>query len=67
MKIEQKNNYCKISYTWQERLKILFKGFTIISNDGMRHIANHLMKLCIKLQSDSNNKPIMSEDEQDIK
>jgi|TARA_R100001129_G_C5318253_1_gene247022 hypothetical protein len=67
--IKNQKNHCEISFSWRERLRILFKGCTKISADGMKHMGNHLIRMYVELDqyNPSTRQHLKSDDEQELK
>lgn len=61
MKFKQyQNGSCDIEFSWKERYKLFIKGKLHLSDEGLRHFGNNLVKIVmdwqIKFNKDIANK-----------
>jgi len=51
---QYKDGSCDIEFSWKERLTFLRKGKMHLSQEGLRHFGNHLVKMVSEWNSNFN-------------
>jgi hypothetical protein len=56
MKFKQyQNGSCDIEFSWKERYKLFIKGKLHLSDEGLRHFGNNLVKIVSEWNMQFNN------------